>query len=167
MTGGMLNDDERKANLSFAWLSAISALSGYTCERGAQPDVSSVDAVVRTGRPPDGQIDVQLKATSSPDVKNDGLHFQLRNPNYDHLRPIRRFCPIILVVLELPADSNDWHECDAEQLVLRRRAWWQSLRGYPEIAGNSRVVILPEEQILDTETLQRLMDLSVQGNPIG
>jgi hypothetical protein len=167
MTGGILNDDERKANLSFAWLAALASLSGYTCERGAQPDVSSVDAVVRTGRPPDGQIDVQLKATSSPDVKADGLYFQLRNPNYDHLRAPQRFCPIILAVLELPAHSNDWYEWDTEQLVLRRRAWWQSLRGYREITGNSRVVVLPEAQLLSPDTLQRLMNLSVQGNPVG
>ena len=166
MTGGVLNDDERKANLSFAWLSALASLAGYTCERGAQPDVSSVDAVVRTGRPPDGQIDVQLKSTSSPDIKSDGLHFQLRNPNYDHLRAPRRFCPIILAVLELPADSDDWYECDDEQLVLRRRAWWQSLRGYSEITGNSKVVVLPEAQLLNPDSLHQLMNRSVQGNPV-
>ena len=167
MTGGYLNDNERRANLSFAWLSALSALSGYTCERGPEPDRSSIDAVVRTGRPPDGQIDVQLKATSSPDVKSDGLHYRLANRNYGHLRQSPRFCPFILVVLELPADANAWYECDMERLVLRRRAWWLSLRGYPKIDTDSRVVILPESQLLNPDSLQHLMNLSVQGSPIG
>ena len=80
MTGGILNDDERKANLSFAWLAALASLSGYTCERGAQPDVSSVDAVVRTGRPPDGQIDVQLKATSVAGCKSRWPLFPVAQP---------------------------------------------------------------------------------------
>ena len=164
MTGGILTDDERKANLSFAWLSALATLSGYTCERGPHPDRNSVDAVVRTGRPPDGQIDVQLKATSSPDVKDDGLHFEVRNPNYEHLRAPKRFCPIILVVMELPNDLSDWYVCDTQQLILRKRAWWQSLRGYQEITGNSRVVTLPEANLLSPDTLRHLMNLSVQGN---
>lgn len=166
MTGGLLNDNERRANLSFVWLSALTTLAGYTCERGPTPDVTSIDAIVRTGRPPDGQIDVQLKATSSPDLKSDGLHYQLGNLNYNHLRPLRRFCPIILVVLELPSEPDNWYECDAEQLILRRRAWWLSLRGYPEITGNSRVVILPEAQLLNPDILHQLMNQSVQGNPV-
>ena len=66
MTGGFLNDDERKARLSFVWLSALAALSGYTCERGAQPDVSSVDAVVRTGRLPDGEMTCSLRLHHHP-----------------------------------------------------------------------------------------------------
>lgn len=166
MTGGFLNDDERKANLSFAWLSALAALAGYTCEKGPDPDVTSVDAIVRTGRPPTGLIDVQLKATSSPNVLKDGLHYQVRNPNYDHLRESPRLCPIILAILELPANAEDWSECDAEQLALRRRVWWLSLRGYPEIDGGSKVVILPESQLLNPGSLQQLMNLAVQGIPI-
>ena len=44
---GILRENDRKAELSYAYLHALAAKAGYTCQRGPQPDVDSVDSVVR------------------------------------------------------------------------------------------------------------------------
>ena len=163
MTDAVLADNDRKEALSYVYLSALSAIAGYTCERGPYPDRGSVDASLKAGGSLRPQIDVQLKATSSV-IRNTGsLHFRLNRKNYDDLR-IPRICPIILVVLELPEDPSDWLQSDAERLILRRRARWLSLRGDPEIATDSTTLYIPESQLLDVDELIRLMDLARQGS---
>lgn len=163
MTDAVLADNDRKEELSYAYLSALSAMAGYTCERGPVPDRDSVDASLKAGGLLRPQIDVQLKATSSASRSRGNLHFRLARKNYDDLR-ILRMCPIILVVLELPEEQSDWLQSDAERLILRRCARWLSLRGHPEIAMESTTVYIPESQLLDVDELVRLMDLARQGS---
>ena len=155
-----LRENDQKEVISFAYLSAISALAGYNCQPGPAPDRNSVDAIVWPG---EGMlnINVQLKSTASPDWQEDGLHFRLRRKNYDELRTAT--LPAILVVLELPEDEESWFECDSDNLIMRRCAWWLSLKEHPEIDTQSRVVTLPMEQRLDIDELKRLMGLASQG----
>ena len=83
MTSATISDNDRKAELSFSCLSTLSAVAGFTCQRGPQPDTIKVDAMLRSGR---DQIDVQLKSTSSPQRLRNGLHFQVDRQLYDVLR---------------------------------------------------------------------------------
>ena len=168
MAGSLLSDNDRKANLSFVYLSAISTVAGYTCELGPNPDRNSIDASVRSGESMRPQIDIQLKATSTPGLYDDGLHFRLRSKNYNDLCEYPRMCPIILVVLELPEAEDDWLDCDAERLIMRRRAWWLSLSGYDEIEpGSTRTVVLPRSQLLNPDSLMALMSQARTGNLTG
>ena len=165
MPSESIDDNQRKAELSFVYLSALSAMLGYTCQRGPSPDEDSIDATVRAkglGRP---LFDVQLKATSSPNWLADGLHFRLNRKNYDDLRA-ERTLNIILVVLELPAEPLEWLECQAEQLIMRQCAWWQSLLGEPEIETQSKVIVIPKSQRLDLKVVPVLMERIRNGQPL-
>ena len=162
MSTALLSDNDRKAELSFAYLWSLAAFAGFICQRGPDPDRDSVDAIVRAGGSMRPQIDVQLKATSSSRRLGDGLHFQLRRKNYDDLRA-SRMCPIILVVLELPENASDWLHCDTESLVMRRCAWWASIEGSSEIDGDSKTIVLPESQSLNPDAMKTLMDQARQG----
>ena len=102
------------------------------------------------------QIDIQLKATSVPTLYDDGLHFRLDSKNYNDL-VTPRMCPIILVVLELPENSDDWLHCDDEGLTMRRRAWWLSISGCPEIESGTKTVTLPRSQLLTPDSLRMRM----------
>ena len=157
MIHGGMGDNQRKAELSFAYLSALCAMAGYTCQRGPEPDEDSIDATVRGRHPGRSALDIQLKATSSPVLAGDGLHFRLHRKNYDDLR-VDRSIQIILVVLELPDRPDAWLECRADELVLRRRAWWDSLWRFPEIETESKVIVIPESQRFDLEAMSGLMD---------
>ncbi len=165
MTTRTMDDNQRKAELSFSYLSALCAIAGFTCQRGPIPDDDSIDATVRTRGSNRPVFDVQLKATSSPEWHADGLHFQLKRKNYDDLKDDRTL-KIILVVLELPAASEEWVDCSAERLIIRRCAWWEWLWGYPEIERDSRVVVIPESQRFDLNAMFLLMDRIRLGEPL-
>ena len=156
MTDAILPDNERKAELSFAYLAALAAKAGYTCQRGPQPDVDSIDATIRSGDSMRTQFDVQLKATSAPDRKDDGLHFRLSRKNYDDLTAAR-MTPLILLVLELPSDEAEWLECSVEHLVMRRCCWWTSLSGSEPMDAGSKTIVIPTAQRLGPSGIVPLM----------
>ena len=157
MAGALLSENDRKAELPFAFLSALSYYAGFTCSRGPDPDRYCIDAVIRSGGSGKPQIDVQLKATSATTPLDDGLHFQLDKDYYNVLRETPRICPIILAVLELPENIDDWLYCYFENLVMRRRAWWVCLAGREEIDTGSKTVVLPRSQFLTPESLTTIM----------
>ena len=158
MTDAVLTDNDRKAELSFAYLAALAAKAGYTCQRGPQPDMASIDATVHAGDRLSTHFDVQLKATSAPDGrKADGLHFSLKKKNYDDLSASGRSVPIFLVVLELPPSEDEWVECSVEQLTLRRCGWWASLAGSDPIETDSKTITIPMEQRLSDDGVKSLM----------
>ena len=152
----ILTDNYRKSELSFACLSAICAVAGYTCQRGPDPDLDSIDAIVKAGGLARPQIDVQLKSTSAPDLKEGALHFRLRRKNYNDLAGYRQN-PVILAVLELPSDPAEWLNCDAERLILRRRLWWISLEGRPLLQASGRTVEIPQSQFLTPDSLKDIV----------
>lgn len=158
MNDALLHAPDRKAELSFAYLGALCAYVGYTCQRGPQPDRGSVDATVRAAGTMNPQFDVQLKATAVPDRKDDGLHFRLSANNYADLAEPERTSPILLVVLELPAREEDWLSCTERELALRRCAWWKSLRGAVQTDQQTITITIPNEQRLVPDTLQHLME---------
>ena len=167
MLAKTLSEEDRKAALSFAWLAALSAQAGFSCDKGTDPDRWSIDAVVRAGPDMYPQLDIQLKATSSPSRSKEGLHFQLHRKNYDDLRPTHRRCPALLVVVELPSNPDEWLNCQPDRLTLRKCAWWELMNGYPPIEAGSHVIILPESQQLDLDGLKGLMEPSRQEQLIG
>lgn len=165
MQNGLLDEDDIKSELSHAYLYALAVGAGYNYIPGPQPDRISVDAMILSGETSKPQIDVQLKATSSPRIVEGGLRFRLESKNYGELREIPRQHPIILVVLELPQDRNDWLDCDGEGLTMRRRAWWLSLAGYPEINTQTKTVTLPQTQLLTPDSIKDLMARAREWSP--
>lgn len=145
MDDAILTDNDRKAELSFAYLATLAAYAGYTCQRGPQPDVASVDATIRSGDAGGTQFDMQLKATSAPDRGADGLRFRLSKKNYNDL-VADRMTPFVLIVLELPPVDADWLECTLQHVVLRRCGWWVSLSGHGPTEGATKTIVIPQEQ---------------------
>lgn len=103
-------------------------------------------------------IKVQLKATIA-EPKDDGLNYEYRLQGanrYNDLRSETIGIARILVVLFLPRDPAEWLSHTPEQLVLYRCAYWQSLRGAPEITADSAVVKLPKTQHFSPDGLVHL-----------
>jgi hypothetical protein len=129
-------------------------------------DGAGVDALVRYKErlAPDAVltesvIEVQLKSTSDPVVLQNGRYsFFLRREHYDKLRAsdigLRRF----LVVLFLPENPDEWLGHSADQLLLKRCAYWCSLRGAGETANKSgQTVYLPQANTFSVAGLRGLM----------
>ena len=158
----LLNENHRKAQLSYGYLHAIASVLGYKFQKDAEPDVYSVDARINAGGDMMPQVEVQLKATSSPLWRKGGLRFRLLRKNYDDMRK-RRMIPIILAVLVLPKDPSVWLSWSEDEIAMRGRMWWVSLRGYPSINTKSKTISLPENQIINLESLPELMELVRRG----
>ena len=161
-----LSENDVKSELSHAYIHALAVNGGYAYQPGPQPDRISVDAVIVSGEKSKPQMDLQLKAASSPRIREDGLHFRLGAKNYNDLRELPRRNPIILAVLELPPNRDDWLDCDGEGLTMRRRAWWLSLAGYPETDAETQTVILPHSQLLTPNSLTDLMTRAREWGPL-
>ena len=152
----LLSEADRKERLSVAWLGAMAAVAGFA-SGPPEPDRDSVDLTLSAGGPRHPRMDVQLKATSRPMVREDGLHYRLRRKNYDDLREADRMVPLILVVVQLPRKEARWMDFSDQRMVLRRRAWWMSLKGAKGIKRSSKTVVLPTDQRLDVNELIELM----------
>ena len=110
-------------------------------------------------------LDLQLKATVNLRASDDGFfRFPLKKRNYDTLR-ISAQTPRLLVVLDLPEDEHRWMTITADELVLRHRAYWLSLRGFDETDNRVSVTVrIPKQNVFDVESLQTLMEQSRQGS---
>ena len=158
-----MTENEKKQQLSIAYVQAVAARAGFACDRPSVDD-DSVDVVIGASgsvhdkaviRSP--RIELQLKATAQDELNNGHLAFPLPVKNYDDLRG-DTLVPRLLVVLQLPEDSNRWLEQTEDQMISRRCAFWLSLRGEPE-TGNSKTVTvhLPRGNCFTVDALQSLM----------
>jgi hypothetical protein len=124
---------QQREEISKAYVHAVAARCGYKVGTWSQDagciDVSiAASGILGAGIHSDPQLDLQLKATDDPrHVLRDGrVTFTLPRAHYDRLVAPRSI-PKVLVVLVLPEDASLWVSHTAEQLVLRRCAWWRRM----------------------------------------
>ena len=162
-----LTEQDTEAELSYAYLHAVAADVGAGCKVSSRhEDNAGVDACLTAWGPfPGGgyrtEIDlkVQLKATVADPVEQKGrLSYFLKEVHrYDDLRSNAVSTPRILVVLFLPKGRTSWLTLTAEELTLRKCAYWVNLRGAPATSNSSGVTVyLPTRQVLNQESLKSL-----------
>ena len=169
-------EQDIEARLSYAYLHAVASHAGFVC-RPATPDEDKegIDAVVSaygafavTWRT-QVTMNVQLKATvKTPTDDGTQLSYFVQGiRRYDKLREDHREPVRLLVVLFLPPLHADWLICTEAQLVLKRCAYWASVRNAPAADNDTgKTVRIPKEQILRPENLQALVQRLALGNDI-
>ena len=163
MTGTLLMVPDQKERLSLVYVKALAARAGFATSV-PEPDRDSVDLRIQAGGPRRPALDLQLKATDALGEPQAGfLPFRLKIKNYGDLR-VETQTPRLLVVFELPRDKSRWMTVTAEELVLRRRAYWLSLQGHEEVDGRETVTVhIPEKNVFNVDALQALMERSRKG----
>ena len=164
MTGTLLTVPDQKERLSLVYAEALATRAGFLTSV-PEPDRDSVDLRIQAGGPRRPALELQLKATVELGEPPAGLlPFRLSIKNYDDLR-VTTQTPRLLVVLELPKYESRWMTVTAEELVLRRRAYWLSLQqGHDEVVGQQTVTVhIPEHNVFDVEALRTLMEQSRNG----
>ncbi|HEU4656812.1 MAG TPA: DUF4365 domain-containing protein [Capillimicrobium sp.] len=128
----VIHINDRMEAYSRAYVHAIAASAGVAIGSIA-PDINGLD--VHFLSPDDGDdagmcSHVQLKSTAETLVPNEAgdKRYRLRHVDYDRLRKVTKV-PRLLVVLEVPAEVDQWLTCSSESLVLNASARWVSLRG--------------------------------------
>lgn len=159
---------ETESELSYAYLHAVAAHAGMSCETTCRhADNMGIDAMVRARGQfavdsllTDLALDVQLKATTGEQVKAGAKisYFVKGADRYNRLRLTTVTPPRILVVLFLPSLRSEWLKWSAEELAMRRCAWWASLRGAPSTNNTSgQTVYLPETQVFNPDSLRDIV----------
>ena len=163
MNDTILAKTDREEALSRAYVAAVAAGAGYTL--AVQDfDRDGVDVQVRAGGTMRPSLDIQLKATVKLDQGGDDeLRYPLRRRNYDLLRQ-ETLVPRVLVVLDLPRDEEQWISISAEELVMRRCAYWVDIAGSPETTNKKAVTItIKKQNRFDIDSLKDLMDRARKG----
>ena len=163
MNDSLLSIPDQKEALSRAYAHAVAARAGYITAVYAE-DRDGVDLRIQAGGDQRPALDLQLKATVNlVKSRNGNFLFPLKRRNYDLLR-IATQTPRLLVVLDLPQDKREWMTITKDDLVLRHRAYWLSLREYEKKDNLSTVTVqIPEKNLFDVNNLRELMNQSRGG----
>lgn len=168
----MLPQNRRQEALSRAYVRAVAAQAGAICVDTSQDfgiDVFLRD-VERQGssyRDTGPQIDLQLKSTTRAEVREATVAYDLEVRAYDLLRTAARDRPRLLAVLVLPEDDAQWLSQSVEQLILRRCAYWFSLRGAGPTTNETTIrVTIPRANAFSGEAIQAMMRTLREGGTL-
>ena len=162
----LLPSEGREEALSKAYAHAVAAAAG-SITAVYDYDRSGVDLVVQVGGPMSPLLALQLKATINltPLRSQDGevFSFRLKKENHEWLR-LPSQVPRLLVVLDLPRPEAEWITITAEELVLRRCAYWHNLNGAEEANLANPTVHIQKSQVFDVPGIRWLMEQSMHGS---
>lgn len=159
----MLPRNLRQEAMSRAYVQAVAARAGLittvpAADFGIDLCLHTVEARGRRWGPGPVQLDIQLKSTTRADLREGHLYYDLDVKNYDDLRAPAPMCPRLLVVLLLPEQEEEWLHQTAEELILRRCAWWLWLGGADATTATTTVrVRIPLGQVFSVAGVQEIV----------
>lgn len=161
----MLTRAHRQEALSRAYVHAVAAHCGFACS-GRELDYGidlTVYGIRRVGsRYSESGVTLDIQAKSATGATLTGSHvlYDMEVKAYDDLRDPAVLRPRLLVLLVLPDDEVAWTEHTEDHLLLRRCAYWMSVRGMPATANVTTVrVAIPRTNLFSPDGLRRLMTL--------
>ena len=163
MNDALLTIEDQKEALSRVYARAVAASAGYAVA-DFDFDRDGIDLRIHAGGAMRPALDLQLKATINLSRPVDGRRrFVLKRRNFERLREDTQ-TPRILVVFDLPEEESRWITIGADELVLRRQAYWLNLRGHPATVNQSSLTVrIPTGNVFDVDSLRKLMDQSRGG----
>ena len=162
-----MDPDKQKEQFNVAYMYALGAHAGLN-PGNLIVDDDSIDMLFQgkgyKAKVRNPQIQLQLKCTSSANVGDGVLKYQLKKKNYDDLRGEDVVVPRYLAVLVVPNNTDNWLIHSDEYMSLHKTCYWYSLRMLPESANKTSVTIsIPLAQRLTTASLLQLMDAASKG----
>lgn len=164
----MLPDTAIQEELSKAYIQAVASYAGYTVEH-INRDNDGVDSVIKSnGKPAEDSIltsvsvEVQLKSCCSEEhvfENEDGnIVYDLKARNYNFLVDSNRQLDIILILLYLPSDKQDWISHSIDELIVRKCAYWVSLKGLDKTNNNgTKRITIPKDNVFSPDALHQIM----------
>ena len=164
----MLPDTAIQEELSKAYLQTVACYAGYAVQH-IDRDNDGVDALIKSNSKPapdsllaSSSLEVQIKACCSEEhifVNADGdIVYDLQARNYNILADTHRQLDIILVLLDLPPQKGNWITHNVNNLILRKCAYWISLKGQAQTTNaNSKRIIIPHDNIFSPNALHEIM----------
>jgi hypothetical protein len=159
-----LTGNDIESELSYAYLHAVASKVGAGCKVGNRHDDNhGVDASLTAWAPftnggyiKEVDLKIQLKATvTSPVDSGTHLSYFLSGLNrYNDLRSDALAVHRILIVMFLPNVDSQWLSITENELILKKCAYWVSLRGAGSSTnGTGQTIYLPKVQIFNPDSL--------------
>lgn len=155
----------QKEMFSYAYIEAVDSVAGYSIFRKDRPmDNAGIDLSIEAPEPVEEvifpRIDAQVKCTASETIiKENCIKFPLPVNNYKTLINPRAILPLILIVVLVPSNINDWLKITEEDILMKKCGYWVSLRGQkPTKNTNSITVELPRQNLLTPTNLKEMME---------
>lgn len=163
-----MTEQHIKEQLSRAFVKAIAANAGFILREfdvdygldGKFSDVDFEEDVSGHKRYCENGfgIDFQLKATTNITPKDGYLTYDLEAKNYNDLVKVNVGTPRILIVYSMPKGRDEWLKISTESVILKKCAWWCSLKGQPPTTNDQKKRIrIPDNHLLTTQELSRLI----------
>jgi hypothetical protein len=168
----VLMRNHRQEVMSRAYVQAIAGRCGLTCslrDFDYGIDVTFHDIRRRGSRHLESgfKLDVQAKSTTTRNMTDTHVVYDLDVKNYEDLRDPEVGCPRLLVLLVLPEDEAEWTEQTEDRLLLRHAAYWLSLKGWEPTTNQKSVrVLLPRTNLFSVQALETLMDKVRRREPL-
>jgi len=171
----MLTEEHAKEGLSRAYVQAVGAKAQVLVSINDRShdygmDGSFHDVSILNGKRVESgtKIDFQLKATSIDVVRDEHVQFSV-DADLMNLLASRAKTPYstraILIVLCLPAQSEEWLELSEKELILRKCCYWTSISSFTSNLYSATIKI-PRSQVLMPETVRELLGKISQGQPV-
>lgn len=155
-----------KEDISISYLSAICAQAGIAYEIIRHDDDSTDGLMMKRihldkKRKFDAQLRIQLKCTSSLSQYQDHgetITYKLKVKNYNDLCTLST-TPIILGLLVLPENKNEWLQWTTEELLIKGCMYWSEFSKNKRSANSGSVTItINKGQTLHSESLNELLE---------
>jgi hypothetical protein len=155
-----MTPEQQKEQFSIAYVRAVAAAARVNIYR-LEVDEDSIDIGFSVksiaGQPQSPKLDAQLKCVTELTGDGDIFRYPLKVKNYNELVG-EHYVPIILIVVLVPPDVQDWLAQDEGTLTMRRCGYWASLRDLAASDNASTVTVgLPRVQVFSVPALQQLL----------
>lgn len=169
-----MNNNLFEEDLSVSYLRAVAAQAKITFELNHRDnDSKDVDlkktTITSNGGKFNAELSVQLKATYSKNCYSETeeeVKYQLKAKNYNDLC-MDGTNHIILCLLVLPDDSQQWVTQSPEALTLKRCMYWLSLQGETETKNTDSVTVtIPKSNVVTAEALNKMIDIIANGGSL-
>jgi hypothetical protein len=160
----MMTDNDIEESLSRAYVFAVAGragvlLGGTVKDYGC--DGTFHEVVVLGGKRMQGgfSIDFQLKASKNCTLDNNDVVYDLDAETHRKLifRKQQGGTPIVLIVLVLPSETDDWLVHSEDQLLIKQCCYWCVVDGVATANKNTVRIRIPRSQQLTPEAVNDLL----------
>ncbi len=160
----------QKEEFSYAYVRAVATVASCVFQRTTPPlDRLGIDLILTGLKSP--QLDnfpilyVQVKCTPREVINDDLVRFPLSVKNYNELRLINRYPPIILIVVVVPEKVEEWLQQSEASLCLQRCGYWLSLVGADVTTNQDNITVsIPRKNLFTSQALEVIMQKILQGD---
>ena len=163
-----ITEQHTEESLCFAHIYAVAGVAGvnysanrydYGIDGRFTPVVRRGTRLIDSGFP----LDYQAKATTDWELKDGKIVYDLESKTYnDFVHRTDAETSLILILLCLPKQRNDWHSSSCDETILRNCCYWHTITGQPTENKNTTRIFIPSENLLTPASLNELLMLERQ-----